>query len=164
MKEPVELVDIYDYYYIPFWQTMWFKISMAVLAAALITAFCIWWFVLRRKKPLTADQWAKRELAQLAVHKCTTQQDFRQLYFRLTEIIKGYLTRRYGWVLADKTDHELIAWLTEQQFDPTILDLLTQLADGAMWVKFANTSALKSQAETDVKTVHAMIDQTKIQE
>ncbi len=106
----VDFHDIYDFYYIPFWQTLWFKIIVGIACAIALTAI-IYLIVTRRKKKITAWEWATQELAKLAGMQLSSKADYKKFYFALTVITKQYLHERYGWKVSDKTDEELVAWL-----------------------------------------------------
>jgi uncharacterized membrane protein YraQ (UPF0718 family) len=161
MEKALEFYDIYEYYYLPFWQTTWFKILITLITLTLIGVL-LFIIIKRRQKPLLPWEWAQKELDKLTPEKCSSKDDFKKFYFRLTAIIKTYLHKQYDWQTEDKTDTELVAWLEQESFNPEVVSMLKKLADGALWIKFANMDALKSQAESDWKSVAVMIDQTKV--
>jgi hypothetical protein len=157
---PVVFYDeIYDYYTRPFWQMTWFYVLCAILLFVLI-AGGIYFFVRHKKKPLTAWDWVLGELKKTTPAYCTHKEDFKKFYFRLTALTKAYLHRRYGWQIQDKTDTEVVLFLEQQAFDRTTIEMLQKIADGALWVKFANMDVLKSQAEADWKSIVAMVERT----
>ncbi len=157
---PIEFYDdIYEYYYPPFWQSLWFKIIVAVVLISLL-ALGIWLYLRIKKRPLTAWEWAQLELSKLTLAHYNNKDDFKKFYFTLTAIIKTYLHKRYTWQTIDKTDVELIELLEQQRFDQDIVDMLKKISEGALWIKFANMDVLKSQAETDLKMIHSMIIRT----
>lgn len=158
MDNIIDFYDIYDYYSIPFWQTTWFKICAPLLGIAIIGT--VLFFVFRKKKKLLPWEWANQQVQKLSSMTLVDKNDYKKFYFALTAIIKGYLAKRYAWNLDDKTDEELLIWLKEHNFNPEITAMLQTFADGALWIKFANAQALKSQAETDLKTVLTMIEKT----
>jgi hypothetical protein len=151
--------EIYDYYTRPFWQTTWFYVLLAVLVLVLITTG-IYLMMRHKKKPLTAWEWALGELKATTPAHCIHKEDFKKFYFRLTDITKTYLYRRYKWQIHDKTDTEVILFLEQQAFDRNTIEMLKKVAEGALWVKFANMDVLKSQAEADWKSIVAMIERT----
>jgi hypothetical protein len=159
MAAPVFYDEIYSYYEPPFWQTTWFYIVCAIVAVAVVIGVTLW-LVLRRKKTLTPWQWALEELQLISPVHCHSKEDFKKFYFCLTDIIKTYLHKRYAWDVHDKTDNELVVFLEQQNFNHEIIEMLKKIAQGALWVKFANMDALKSQAEADWKTVMVMVERT----
>lgn len=158
MDTIIDIYDIYDYYTIPFWQTTWFIICATLLVIAIIGT--VIFFMVHKKKKLLPWEWANQQVQKLSTMTLADKNDYKKFYFALTAIIKEYLAKRYNWSLADKTDEELIAWLKEQKFNPEITEIIQAFADGALWIKFANADALKSQAETDLHRVLTMIEKT----
>lgn len=159
MDNIVDFYDIYDYYTIPFWQTTWFMICVGLLIVSIIGL--VIFLAQRKKRQLLPWQWAELELHNVSNMPLADKHDYKKFYFALTAIIKGYLNKRYQWNLDAKTDEELTAWLKEQEFNPDIIAMLQAFADDALFIKFANADALKTQAETDLKIVQTMIEKTK---
>lgn len=166
MKETmVDFYDIYGYYYQPIWETKAFKITTIIIILLLVfmTTYLVIRHFVRKKKmfALLPWQWAFDKLNILSQKNFTTKNDFKKFYFELTDIIKGYLNKRYDWKTLDKTDNELITYLEIQKFDKTLLLNLRKLTEGAIWVKFANEAALKTQAESDLKLAYEIVEKTK---
>ena len=67
----------------------------------------------------------------------------------------------FSYPFYDKTDEELIKHLENQNFNSNLLIQIQKILEGALWVKFANQEALKIQAESDLKTIIQIIEQTK---
>ena len=161
MNNIIDFYDIYDYYTVPIWQTIWFKIGIALAIISIVGL--VVFLILRTKKKLLPWELALQQLEKLSGMPLEQKSDFKKFYFELTAIIKNYLSKRYQWRIHDKTDEELIAWLNEQNFDPEIITMLQTISTGALSIKFANQDALKSQAEADIKNVHLIIEKTKEQ-
>ena len=160
MQVDLEFYDIFDYYHIPFWQKTWFIVSTCIIAFILITIASYVIYTRLHKRKLSAWEWARKELSALNTNTCTTQADFKKLYYRLTNIIKTYLARRYDWSTHEKTDDEIINFLEKKKFNADIIIMLKKITDDALWIKFANQSTLKSQADNDIQTVLVMIERT----
>jgi len=160
MQVDLEFYDIFDYYHIPFWQKTWFIVSASIVIFILITMTAYFVYTRLHKKKLSPWEWARKELARLNTDACTTQADYKKLYYQLTNIIKTYLARRYDWSTHAKTDDEIIEFLEKQKFDTDIIGMLKKITDDALWIKFANQSTLKSQADNDIQTVLVMIERT----
>lgn len=157
----LELYDIFDYYYIPFWQKTWFIISASVAAGLLVVGLIAFFYYRSRKKILAPWDWAYACIAKLDPNSCETQEDFKYLYYELTTIIKTYLARRYGWSTLEKTDEELMTLLEKKKFNTDLISLLKTITDNALGIKFANQSTLKSQANADIQAIKVMIEQTR---
>lgn len=151
--------DIYDYYYQPFTQTLSFKILIAL--GIFIFAGIIVYIIKRRKKRIIpAWEWALQSIDSLDINNCKTKKDFKRLYFSLTEIIKQYLYKRYAWKTLNKTDEELISYLTEQKFDAELLASLQKMLEGAVWIKFAGEDIIKTQTLKDLDIAKQLIKET----
>ncbi len=158
--QDVDFYDIYDYYTTPFWQTTEFYIGVGI-ATILLCALAIFLFHKYKKRPLSPWAWALLELKKISPTKAITKEEFKSFYFKLTAIIKQYLQKRYSWDTENKTDAELITWLTDKKFNAMIIEVLKKIADDALWIKYANMDVLKSQAEADWHAVMGMVEQTK---
>ena len=154
MKKPVDFYEIYDYYYQPVWERSSFKltfISFVAILIGVIIFFIIKYFLRkRREKSLLPWEWALKELNRLELEKCSNKKEYKIFYFDLTDIIKKYLNKRYSWDTQDKTDEELLVYLQDKKFDPVVLEKLSSLVDGALWVKFADEDALRIQIDKDL--------------
>jgi len=158
---PVEFYDeIFGYYHTPWWQQMWFYITLACLICLLL-GFGIFLLIKRRQKPQLPWEWALKALHVHTPNRCVNKEDFKKFYFQLTGIMKEYLYRTYGWDIQDKTDNELVAWLEQSRQAKIIVMTATKISEGAQLIKFANMDALKSQADDDWNAVIAMVDETK---
>jgi len=152
MNENIKFHDIYDFYFVPFYKQSWFIILIIMFFLGIIVA-CIYlflqWRVLKREKviELTSGEWAIQELKKLSVDLCVTKDDYKKFYFRLTEIIKEYIFKQYGWRVQDKTDEELISFLWGVQFDSELIMKLDGIFKGSLLVKFAGGDALNDAAQ-----------------
>ncbi|MFH1832284.1 MAG: hypothetical protein ABH827_05805 [bacterium] len=153
--------DIEEYYYLPFHETLLFKIL--IIAGILIIGVLVGYYLFKRRyrKKITSWQWALQEIAKLGLAQYTNKHDVKKLYFNLTGIIKQYLYKRYNWKIQNKTDKELVAFLLEKQFDPALIIDLQKMLEGAQWVKFANQDMIKTQVESDLKMAQKLVEQTK---
>lgn len=159
METTGQFCDIYGYYVPPLWMQPWFWVAAGIVLCALLVGVVYWW-ASRKKRPLSAREWAMRELRALSPDSYSSQEEFKRFYFQLTHIIKEYLCRRYEWRVGDKTDVELLEWLEQQHFYTDVISMLQKVANGAVWIKFANAQALRSQAGADFQLVVDMIKKT----
>ena len=160
MVSNVTFYDIHDYYYLPFQQTLTFKI-LIITGLMIVGAIIGYIFFKRRyRKKISAWQWALQEISKLSPAQCTTKKNLKDFYFNLTDIIKNYLDKRYDWKTLDKTDTELITLLKKKKFDEQLLKNLQKMLSGAEWVKFANQDVIKTQVEADLKTAQKIIEKT----
>lgn len=165
MNTRVDFYDIYGYYHVPFYKTYAFAVCMWILGFLCLALFA--YFIIRLilkkrlERELAADFWALKQLKKLSVDRLTTKQEFKRFYFRLTEIIKVYLHKRYSWPTLDKTDDELLKFLENKEFDEALLERLKVFSGGALFVKFAGEDVLKIQAEKDLNLVYVLIQDTQ---
>ncbi|KKQ32624.1 MAG: hypothetical protein US49_C0006G0075 [candidate division TM6 bacterium GW2011_GWF2_37_49] len=160
MEQQTDFYEIYDYYSQPMLEKTSVRLALVILGLSLISLM-IFLYLKRKKRQITVWEWAFKELALLNPQKCTAKPEYKKFYFQLTGILKAYLNRRFGWHTENKTDDELLGYLQKQNFDSIMLSELSKTLQGASWVKFANEDALKNQAETDLKTVKALVEKTK---
>ena len=157
-----DFYEIYDYYTQPLLEKTSVQISLITIAIIAIVSLTVFFIMLRRRKiALTFWEIALRDLAQLKPEKCSDKNDFKNFYFKLTNIFKKYLDIRYDWQTITKTDEELIKHLANQNFNQEMLTQIQKILEGALWVKFANQDALKLQAEADLKIITQIIERTR---
>ena len=158
----MEIFDIYPFYYIPFWQTTFLKVSIAVVLFLISVSIFLYFYLKNKRKKITAWQWATVELEKLlnSIDSFETKKDFKLFYFDLTSIIKTYLKKRFNWKTKDKTDEELIIFLKEKKFDDELLISLQKMLNGAVWIKFANEDVLKTESKKDLGLTLRMVEKT----
>jgi len=161
MNNPIDFYDIYDYYYTPLLQTTWFQITIGVIATLIIISLIIFLILRKKTKQQAPWEWALGELKKFSIEKIESKNDFKQFYFGLTRIIKTYLHKQFNLKTLDKTDEELILLLHRNKLDPNLISMIQKTAEGAVWIKYANEAALRSQAENDLKATHELITKTK---
>ena len=164
MQKSSDFYEIYDYYYQPLYQRGSFQLAFLFLflfILAIITFFVVR-YILRKRREIMLSPWelALKQLMALPVGRCATKKDFKKFYFDLTFIMKRYFAKRYVWKVEDKTDEELIAFLQDKKYDPTLLEKFKGLAKEAVWIKFANEAALKVQAKKDLDLAVQIVQQT----
>lgn len=140
---------IYSYRMPVWWHTKIGILTLAgggVLVLAML-AFLIWyrwWY----QPPLTLEQWRERELRALRDMRGTPQVNYKSFFGAATFFLKQYLHRLYGWKVLDKTDDELLAFVSVQDEVPNVLlKQIEELLSYAQMVKFADQSALSEKAD-----------------
>lgn len=161
-NETEQLYDIYGIWHIPFWQQSWFIISMWILVGLLMLAliYNVVRFVLKRKKPIKPWTWANGALDALWEKRGFTREDGKRFYSQLTEIIKIYLEKRYGYQVRSATDIELLVYLRARDFDAELCNDLARIFEGAQEIKFANLDAIPENIERDFAISKAFITKT----
>ncbi len=159
MEPASTFYEIYEYYYIPFYQEPLFIISASVTSIILL-GLISYWLYKRKLRPLSPWDWALREIAKIPISTYVAKDDYKKFYFAITTILKTYLEKRYSWDTQDKTDEELATFLQLHGFQPQLLEKLKKMLQGATWIKFANEEAIKTQVDEDLGTAQLIIKKT----
>ena len=162
----INLHEIYEFLYTPFWYETWFIITIVLsLAVAALLAWLIRWWLERRRlrrPPITSWEQAFQALEQLTQNPPTTKEEYKAFYFALSDIVKAYLGSRFTWHLEDKTDEELLVFLRAQHLDPALCTMVEQVTSGAMQIKFADAESMREQVERDSAQVYELIERTRV--
>lgn len=158
MQTSVDFYEIYDYAYPPFYTSPYFIIASIIIVILIIIS--IYLYFKKNKRSIASWDWAIAELNKINFDHCKTKNDYKKMYFSLTQILKKYFNLRYQWQTEDKTDDELLLFLQVHNFEHTLLEQLKKIFSSALWIKFANEEALKSQACDDIKNIRNIIQKT----
>mgnify|MGYP006292732647 CR=1 FL=1 len=156
------LYDIYSIWYKPFWQTKPFYliIGICTLLLILLLAWKLYrWFV---SFSPSVPSWKKalKKLDTLGKKEINTKEDGKHVYFALTDCLKTYLHKRYGLLVKDKTDQELVAYLQVQDIPSSVVETIEKIGEGALLIKFANQEAVKEQVAHDIQLGVTMVNKT----
>ena len=154
--------DIYDFYYIPWWQTRPFIYAAVIfgfIVAALLSYFVARYIRSKRKRELLPWEWAQQELKTLSPQNLVEKHEFKKFYVGLIEILKKYLLLRFGWHLSTCTDEEVITFV--KKHDQDMATQLESIVNGARMIKFANQHALHDKANEELKNVLGLVGKTK---
>jgi hypothetical protein len=161
-NESAEIYDIYGVWHVPFWQTQPFIIGMWCLAILITLAlmYLLIRFFKSRKKQLKPWQWANKELDALWARRGFTREDGRKFYSQLTEIIKMYVEKRYGYQVLSATDIEFLAYMKDRHIPPALMENLEHIFDGVQEIKFANLETIPENIERDFALAKAFVANT----
>ncbi len=163
MNDKIELYDIYDLWHVPFWQTKTFlNVCYAIITCfVVLIAYFVYkkWF---RKKaiPLTSWEYALQELHDLKKIDYKTKEEGKQFYFKMTAILKNYFSARYLFDVEGKTDQELVSFLKEQDVHQECKECINEIAQGCIYIKFANQIAMQEQIKNHLDLSINMITVT----
>jgi hypothetical protein len=110
-EQSLELIDIYDITYNPWWLSNWFLGSLIVVAAVGFLVVTFFLYSRYRKKKMV-PYWQKT-ISDVQKLDSYMYDDGQLFYLRLTELIKIYLQKRYAVHVVDKTDSELLHIIKE---------------------------------------------------
>lgn len=158
-----QLYDIYPLWHVPFWQTTFFYgLVIFFIAAAIVSVVYYFWKKHRSKIRPMRPAWERAlgELRALEQKKIITKEDGKEFYFALTNIIKRYMHERYHMPVVGKTDDEFIAYLKESNQLPEFIEILHDIAQGCLYIKFANEQAMQDQIARHVAASILIITKT----
>ena len=131
--------------------------GLALLAAV---GFLVWYLRKRRgsesllpasKTEEPAHVIALRDLDELKEQKIWQQNEFKNYYSRLTEIIRRYMERRYGIPAMEMTSQEIHrAWVSSGEDRDDLSGSLNMLLNLADLVKFAKEKPIASDNEENL--------------
>ncbi len=140
-----------------------------VILLVLALAGTLIWLKVRRKKGLAmpvdlrpAWEIAFERLALLKQKNYLTDNEYKQYYFELTEIARGYLGRMYRINVLDMTTEEFLFHFKEQQLPNGLYENMGLFLQHADLVKFAKLIPERERAEADFDFVHKVIEQVRI--
>ncbi len=149
------------------------KIILAILFVAIIGGL-VYWF-LYRKKPLTEEEKvallppydrALLELKKLENSKYLIQDEYKQYYSELTDIVRSYLHEDANVSALESTTDELISKLElrkdagELDLDEETISQFKKILQTADLVKFAKSKPPVATAENDRKAVEQIVVKT----
>jgi hypothetical protein len=150
------------------------KILIIVLLVLVILGGLIYWFIFR-KKPLTEAEKeallppydrALLELKRLENSKYLIQDEYKQYYSELTNIVRSYLEEDVHVTALESTTDELITKLEmlkdagELKIDNDTLEHFKKILQTADLVKFARSKPPTSVAEQDRKSIEQIVIKT----
>lgn len=152
----------------------WWKWFLGILIPLLIVGGLLYWFVFR-KKPLTEDEKvallppydrALIELKKLENSKYLIQDEYKQYYSELTDIVRSYLEEDVHVTALESTTDQLIEKLEmmtdagELELEKDIISQFQRILQTADLVKFAKSKPETSVAEQDRKSIEQIVIKT----
>jgi hypothetical protein len=147
---------------LPWW--LWLLIVGA--AVVLVVAGYAVYRTLRRwaarpPPPILPEVWALRALAELGTFDWVTQGQAREYYYRLTEIIRQYIERKFGLAAPEMTTEEFLVMLARNKGAlPYDVDRLRDFLEACDWVKYAALQPRREDAEGALATARAFVHAT----
>lgn len=150
------------------------KILLAILLFLALLGGLLYWFIFR-KKPLTAEEKvallppydrALMELKKLENSKYLIQDEYKQYYSELTDIVRSYLEEDVHVSALESTTDQLIDKLEmmkdagELRLDDDTLQQFKRILQTADLVKFAKSKPETSVAEQDRKSIEQIVIKT----
>lgn len=116
-------------------------------------------FVIRPAVP--PGQWAIKEINKINSRK-EIQEDTKTYYTQLTDVLRTYIQRRYGFSAREMTSGEIITAL-QKQVDTASVDELRELFQTADLAKFAKLQTQLSENDNNLLRALQFVQSTKIE-
>jgi hypothetical protein len=143
---------------------VWLGPLLAILAIALMV------FLLRRArkaKPevivvIPAHEWADKAIARLVSEDLAGRGLIQEFHYRISDILRGYIERRYAVLAREMTTEEFLEAATrDARFDDSARGELDQFLRACDLVKYAKHQATTDDAESLLKTTRGFIARTR---
>jgi hypothetical protein len=139
----------------------------AIAAVAVAIAVIAFVLLRRRRRGAAAErvvpphEWARAELDRLAGDRLVEQARFHEFYFRLTDIVRQYIERRFAIMAPEQTTEE---FLRAVRADPVLTndhkDLLGRFLRAADMVKFARHEPTGAEADAAFAAARGFVRET----
>jgi len=157
--EQIDLHDIYEQIYVPFWHRAWCKYFFIIIGLVLvIISIGYYWLIYRSRKQQTSWDRALRDLEQLSGY--AVKKYNKLLYFDLISLIKRYVMDRYIDGKLGVTDEELSAILYNTDFTEQQSNTLREIIARAQTIKFADQAATQEQFMIDCQQCVSLVKAT----
>ncbi len=115
--------------------------------------------------PTPAHEWAKRELAILISEDLLTKGQVQQFYFRISDIVRGYIERRYDVSAPEMTTEEFLQEAaSDGRFGEAITTELSRFLSECDMVKFARFMPKQEEGSEMVRTTEGLVEKTRRRE
>jgi hypothetical protein len=157
MPGPVELKKPFD------WRTPIAAVIALIILAAILRAW------LRRRAEIAerivvvpADVWAKREFAKLLGESLLERKLFKEFYYRVSGIVRGYIERRFALAAPEMTTEEFLSATAEDsRFACETQWEFRQFLDACDMVKYAKYAPQDAEAQAVLRTAMDFVERTK---
>lgn len=156
-----QLLDIYDLWYQPFYKQSWFYYFVIVVVVFLCIVFCVYIYkkYMQKKHKVDCSVIAYRELDDLKKIQIINSQDSKDSYFKVSLIIKTYLSCRYHQNFMKLTDKETIEYAKDYMHDEALY-LLQKILQSMTFIKFEREFAMTEKLQKDIQLVREFISNT----
>ncbi len=151
----VDIFDIYDISYEPWWAKTWFVITSLGFLVMVVLFFLIYFFKYR-KKTLSFDYKILRELDQLYL-LANNVENAHNFYCSLTNILKKYLEYSFS-ISTGNTDEQLLSLLSKNTNIPSsVSNEAIKILKGIDVIKFGKGTAISDQMYKSLESMKAII-------
>ncbi|NBQ17598.1 hypothetical protein EBU24_04740 [bacterium] len=153
----LELLDIYDVWYNPWWRQTWFKSTCALIVILIVAALSYYVYKRFFVKPVIKQAWQKAlEEIDLLAHSDFDDQN--KFYSALTSVLKRFMQEEYQVSFVDKTDTEFIQSLETSSLVPEAITQKCKLIfDGVTLIKFAHQKTVHEHMLSSIKLAQDLV-------
>jgi len=154
----LELLDIYDVWYNPWWHQTWFMVLCIVSG---LLAIAVLGFVIYKKFFSRVIAMSGLEQIALEMKKLKNLETMDQSYFyaSLTTLLKKACQEAYHVSVVHKTDDEFINFIgQEKMFDEELVASLKTIFDGVAVIKFAHQKTVQDHMERSLKVAVEVVN------
>ncbi len=157
----VDIYDIYDVTYSPWWLQTWFFITCSVAGVILIGGLLYWWYSNRQKKVLNHYERMLEELCDLE-DLIDEAQDAYTFYSLLTDLLKAYCFSEYD-ISSGVTDEELLKILKNRSdISQFVVHAVQDILEGIEVIKFGRGTAVIERMQKSLNNMKKIITGTML--
>lgn len=152
------------------WNSL-FWLSMVITVLSVLLYYL--WTRLKQNKPIIEKvifvkrvpphQRALKEIEQLKNNSSIANENQKEYYTRLTDVLRKYIRERFGFNAMEMTSTEIMLRLQNEE-DKSMIEELRELFTTADLVKFAKYSALVNESDANLVNAIDFINTTKSEE
>jgi len=142
----------------------WAGLAGAILGVLALVALAVWrierWMH-RPAPPVPAEEWARAALAKLAALNWFEREQVREFYYRLSEIVRVYIEKKFTLAAPEMTTEEFLVALTRDRGAlPYDAATLQQFLESCDLVKYAAFEPRREDGERSLDAARAFVDAT----
>lgn len=142
----------------------WTTLAAAILAAAVGTFLLVRWLrkrALRPPPPILPEVWALRCLRELEATGLIERGAARDYYYRLTEIVRAYVERKFALAAPEQTTEEFLTLISRDRGRlPYEADKLRSFLEACDLVKYAALQPRREDADAAMQSARAFVNAT----
>lgn len=148
---------------------IWWIVAAVLIILAIIAYFV--WRKYRKQKPATEEKqkpkepahvWALNELAKLEAEKLWQNDQHKEYYSRLSEIMRSYLEYRYDVLAMESTTDEIADLLAKLSINNELKNRLLETLRLADFAKFAKMTPMPEQNMRSMENAKTFAERTKL--
>jgi len=145
----------------------WWWVAAATVFIVCVVLLMIW---LGRKRALEAErvvvipahEWARHELAALIAEDLLAKERVQEFYYRISDIVRGYVERRFRVSAPEMTTEEFLAAASlDRRFGETNTRELERFLDACDLVKYAKQIPRAEESAHLVDAARTFVDRTR---